>query len=130
MVAAKPIRAGELLFRNTSTVVTDEEFKFVVRLRDQVRLAVVGEHVLHREGYMEFVVFDSFMQHSCDPNVLQHYLSKTDYEIRARRGIKLGETITWDCTATDNLFIGAKLIAVMSFTCRCGRDFCRGEIHA
>jgi len=129
MVAAKPIRAGELLFRNTSTVVTDEDFKFVVRLRDQATLAVAGKHFLHREGYMEFLGFDSFMQHSCDPNVVQTYVSMTDYEIHARRGIKLGETITCDYTTLHNLFTGAKLVPVMSFTCRCGSACCLGEIH-
>jgi len=129
LVASHDIKAGELIFCNTSIEITEPSTMFLVHLRGNWKLAVHGTHFLHRDDYMEFLGFDSFMQHSCDPNSIQRYSSRLDYDVHAVKDIVAGEWITCDYNALDNKATGAKLVNVMSFQCSCGSDRCRGKIY-
>lgn len=127
LVATRDFKAGELVFRNTSTAVTDPRTTIVMGMRGKYRLADFEEHGIKREGYVEFPGFDAFMNHSCDPNTAQRYLSELDYEVRAARDIRAGDRITCDYNALDHGLV-TKLIPTRTFDCRCGSRSCRGKI--
>jgi hypothetical protein len=45
---------------------------------------------------MEFVGFDTFMDHSCNPTSYQKYSSKDEYTVYAAKKINKGDKITCD----------------------------------
>ena len=83
-------------------------------------------HTVNRgNGLREyFGAFDSFQNHSCDPNTWMRYTSKTKYDVIASRVIKTGDELTTDYELIDPGIDGT------SFLCTCGAPDCRRVIHA
>ena len=89
----------------------------------------VVDHLVHTvnkgNGLREFYYFDSFQNHSCDPNTEMVYRpnSNTVYDIIALRDISEGEEVTCDYETFDNLGLDGSV-----FVCECGAANCRGVI--
>lgn len=76
------------------------------------------------ENIREFYYFDSFQNHSCDPNTYMVYHTDSAYDLVATRDIAAGEEVFSDYESFDPGYDG------ISFQCRCGSFNCRGTIDA
>jgi len=116
---------GDTIFENTILHVQDN---------DTIRMKVSEDH--HINGYIdmdirmhgvyrkalnyrEFFYFDSFTNHSCDPNATHVYTSPTTYKMVARKHIKAGEEMTNDYTTFDHDNDSEQ------FECRCKAANCK-----
>jgi len=127
--ATKNFAKGELVFSNTVRRVTDSQV-FVVKFEKNYRLVTQEENLIHREGYREFLGFDMFMNHSCDPSITQTYITEDEYEVYAARDIEVGDELTCDYQALHNHASGQASIVTIEFDCTCGSSICRGHIAA
>jgi hypothetical protein len=91
------------------------------------QLDILEHTVNRRDGNREFFQFDTFCDHSCEPNALFSYTdgSLTDCKTVALKDIAPGEAITNDYFTFDGEFLDGT-----EFTCLCGSAQCRGVIKA
>jgi len=146
LVASKQFSPGEVLFSYESEYFDSSLFDKLlidVKLGDSGGSVIVNgvemwsqpnrlvkkleflEHTVNRGGTMrEFFQFDTFCEHSCDPNAAFNYLdgSKTRCQTVALREINIGDVITNDYYTFDEALDGTE------FECHCGADACRGII--
>lgn len=125
LVATRKFDAGEEIFTNKSLLFTPEDSmrkKFVLKCDGKYTLLDNMNHFIHRDDYVESVGFDSFMDHSCDPNTTQEYKDNATYTVYAHRDIAVGERITCDYDTLG-------CIASARFVCNCGTSKCRGFIE-
>jgi hypothetical protein len=124
IVAARDFKCGEVLYRIDPLVFIDDrslvieiygERKWVDKLIHTVNLG---------NGTRWFSYFDSFQNHSCDPNTEQIYVDANSFHMRATRDIKSGEELTCDYESFDEGYDGT------SFICKCGSKNCRGVVKA
>jgi hypothetical protein len=139
LVTTKSFQKGEEVYTNTSTLIPKEHLhtkKFVQQIyiqkigNDRFVLLDPNHHFIHRECYVEHVGFDSFQDHSCDPNTRQAYQSANKYTVWANRFIAAGERLTIDYGKLDNELCDEPHIPSAWFTCHCGSVNCRGRIEA
>ena len=124
LIATRRFEAGEEVFTNTATLVPleDANKKFVLEFNGRYVLLDNMNHFIHRHQYVESVGFDSFMDHSCEPNTTQEYKDSAVYTVVADRTILPGERLTCD-------YGTLQCIASSKFVCRCGASQCRGVIE-
>ncbi|KAL7557961.1 hypothetical protein ACA910_020330 [Epithemia clementina (nom. ined.)] len=146
IVAARPFAPGDLIFSNQATIISLTNFlqqTFVLKLVEEndsenptpvkkiyFILLDKDRHFIHRPSYVESVGFDSFMDHSCNPNSQQHYENATTYSVYARRTICPGDKITCDYLKLDNEAEKQQNVAKICFLCSCGEENCRAQIYA
>lgn len=130
LIATKEFKTDDIVFKNTVEIITNPTRLFIMKAGTRVKLIDNEEHFIHRDGYQEFLGFDVFMDHSCDPSVKQTYHSNTDYSVRATRMISPGDKITCDYNCLTNSFTAQTSIVTIEFDCKCGSDNCRGKIRA
>jgi SET domain-containing protein len=83
-------------------------------------------HTVNRgAGLREFFGFDTFQNHSCEPNTAMRYLSATHYELVAAEAIAAGVELTCDYETFDTLYLDDS-----SFECKCCKPSCRGVVRA
>lgn len=120
VVAKKRYKPGDLIFENT-THNFPRNLLIMVRLNDTFVLLDNDRHMVNRgDSEQEFFYFDTFMNHSCDPNASTLYVSSNRYQTRALKPIAAGDELTCDYE-TFSMGIG--------FTCRCGSSKCRGMVY-
>lgn len=124
MVSNKTFLPGDTIFHRECQFVTDHEL-IVMKILN-FRLWFSARHLIMREeNKWEFFGFDSFQNHSCDPNTAMIYNSdKRSYCLRAIKPIAVGEELTSDYETFDENLDG------VSFECRCDSTNCRGIIKA
>eukprot|EP01001_Neometanema_parovale_P009044 NODE_5295_length_960_cov_117.323775_g5080_i0.p1 GENE.NODE_5295_length_960_cov_117.323775_g5080_i0~~NODE_5295_length_960_cov_117.323775_g5080_i0.p1 ORF type:complete len:198 (-),score=28.28 NODE_5295_length_960_cov_117.323775_g5080_i0:295-888(-) len=119
-----PIKAGEVVFSNTS---------LLLPMHFDLTVSVCGEtftldpllHTVNRKDCREYFGFDSFMNHNCDPNCKHVYEDGKDdtcYQIIAKRDLEIGDEIQCDYYDFDECLDGTE------FDCKCGATNCRGLI--
>mmetsp|Transcript_10097 Transcript_10097/g.15303 ORF Transcript_10097/g.15303 Transcript_10097/m.15303 type:complete len:425 (-) Transcript_10097:216-1490(-) len=88
------------------------------------KLDLLAHTVNRGENRREFFGFDTFCDHSCDPNASFVYVngSLNSTVTTARRVIEIGQKITCDYTAFDEGRDGT------AFVCDCGAENCKGVI--
>ena len=134
----RSFKEGETIYTNTSTLIPKEHLKtkqFVQRIYIQkvgnlFILLDQNHHFVHREYYVEQLGFDSFQDHSCEPNTRQAYQSANKYTVWATRSIAAGERLTIDYGKLDNEICDEPHIPSAWFDCHCGSAKCRGRIEA
>ncbi|EFC48529.1 hypothetical protein NAEGRDRAFT_78553 [Naegleria gruberi] len=122
MVASRSYKAGETIFKNHS-IIFPEDTNIVVELNGKrLWLEKVVHTVKRGNGMREFYGFDTFQNHSCDPNSTMNYITDDDYELVAAKDINVGEEITSDYESFDEGLDGT------TFECLCESAQCRGTI--
>lgn len=123
MLATKDFKAGDLIFANESVLI-EEGKQLIVTIADiSLQLNPIDHTVNRGDGKREFYGFDSFMNHSCEPNSNMVYLTTTSYQSTALRDIAAGEEITCDYETFDDCLDGS------TFECLCGAANCRKVIR-
>jgi SET domain-containing protein len=115
--AIKPIKKGEIISIWGGVIVSEKEFKRLLRksfknIEHYATEVAKGFYLISsRNGRLED---DDFFNHSCNPNagIKGHIL------MVAMRNIKKGEEITYDYAMTD-------AGSFSSFRCKCGAKNCR-----
>eukprot|EP00804_Cyclotella_cryptica_P011495 CCRYP_017052-RA/>CCRYP_017052-RA protein AED:0.13 eAED:0.13 QI:0/0/0/1/0.66/0.5/4/0/396 len=126
LVATKKYEVGEVVFSNQAVILPrDDDTTFVLNV-DEKYFLLNRDHFIHREHYMEMVGFDSFMDHSCDPNCKMTYTQRDIYEMSATKTISAGEKIT--CNYMQMECLGMRTAGIESFECSCGEPNCVGII--
>ncbi|MDX2105534.1 MAG: SET domain-containing methyltransferase [Candidatus Melainabacteria bacterium] len=74
--------------------------------------------------------FDDYINHSCDPNCVVRF-ENDEAILYVLRDLKTGDELTFDYNTSDWDLIeqGDRTNTDLSFTCRCGTDFCVKEIR-
>ena len=125
LVASREFKAGEVVYTNQAVLLPSEEFHgntYIVEIDNRYMRLDPDEHFIHRPEYVEYLGFDSFQDHSCDPNTSQLYEDSTTYPVRATRTIKVG--------CLENQADQIEHIASSKFECKCGSANCRKFIVA
>jgi len=81
-----------------------------------------NEHTCNKKTYREFYYFDSFMNHSCDPNTELIYLYEKKYKMIAIKDIQEGDELTCDYSLFDDNN------DYEPFECKCGSYNCKKMI--
>jgi hypothetical protein len=124
LVAMKDYAEGDILY-SVESLVFPHDWSIVIQIGHE---RVYVDNLLHTtnkgNGMREFFFFDSFQNHSCDPNTKMQYISETMYNVIASKPIRKDDELTMDYETIDDGLDG------MSFTCSCGANVCRGVIQA
>ena len=124
IIAARDFEEGEVIYR-MDPLIFPNDFSLVIELNG-IRKWI--DNLVHTvslgDGTRWFSYFDSFQNHSCDPNTKQVYLTDSMFEMVALRAIKAGEELTCNYESFDQGFDGT------SFQCKCGSANCRKTIKA
>jgi hypothetical protein len=123
LVADRVFKKGELVYTNEFQNETDFSTVFVMDIKDQLMLINHANHFIYRDGYMEAIGFDIFLDHSCEPSVRQQYESANKYHVYALHDIHKGEKITCDFLAA------AGIRPTQRYECMCGSERCRGDLY-
>ena len=124
LVAARDFEKDQIVYSNES-LIFEEDCSIVIEVAGERKWLDNLIHTVNRDnGNREFFYFDSFQNHSCDPNTVMIYRTVNEYDIIATRNIAKGEDITCDYESFDIGLDGT------SFQCECGASICRGIVNA
>lgn len=131
LCAARAFKQDETIFVNQSELVgcgglSGKVRPVVVELPSGTRVWLKREHFCRRsEDTWEFFGFDSFQNHSCDPNTKMVYSDNSlSYSLVAVRKIDSNEELTVDYETID------ANLDKDQFSCKCGAIECRGIIKS
>jgi hypothetical protein len=128
LTSSKDFLTGDVIFRNKVQIITDPLEVFILKVDKKYVLLNIYDHFIHREDYREMLGFDTFMNHSCDPNTYQYYNSKDEYTVFAKRDITKDECLSCDYSELENSVLSLKSLATTRFSCMCGSTNCRGKL--
>ena len=121
LAVAQDIQCNETIFENELLKISNSNLVFMKHIRNDGSYVFLDNitYTVNRGTYREFFYFDSFTNHSCDPNVKHVYLTDTKYKAVALRDIKCGEQLTNDYSTfdTDN--------DATPFMCCCNSPLCK-----
>ncbi len=108
LIAQRDFIAGEILYSNESLTIP-ANYSIIIEVNGKRHWWIddMTYMVDRGDGKKEFFYFDSFLQHSCNPNTLKVYHTKNVYDVIAIKDIRKGEEITssldnrTDYTAND-----------------------------
>lgn len=124
LLAAKPFTKGEIVYHNESLMFS-KDASIVLQLGKSRKWLDNLVYTVNRgNDQREFYYFDSFQNHSCDPNTEMRYHADNVYDLIATRNVAIGEELTSDYESFDIGLDGT------SFTCECGSAICRGIVKA
>lgn len=114
---------GDIVYQNQTLYFQEDQLLLGTLDGDFVLFDNVKHTTNQGGGIREFFYFDSFMNHSCDPNTLTHFISENSYLGIALRPIVIGEELTCDYGVFDTQPDGE------GFQCECGAENCRGFVY-
>jgi SET domain len=136
LVATRKFAAGDVVYANRATILSkDDSFEsraYILKVDDNYVRLNSDSHFIHRPGnYAECLGFDSFQNHSCDPNTYQVYHDESSYTVYAGRDIVPGDTLETDYMhGLENQSERLPSLPTVTFRCQCGTTKCRGVIVA
>ena len=93
MIAQRDFAREETVYSNTS-LLFPEDWEVVLVINGR-RKWLTETHTCNKgNGIREFFYFDSFQNHSCDPNTTMVYLSANCYDLVAAKDINKGDELT------------------------------------
>ena len=128
IISAQYFSPGDIIFENESMLfnpnnITKIQVKFNAINSTKVKTYSLKldflTHTVNRGNYREYYGFDTFSNHSCDPNSIVKTLDGNKYQVIATKPIGLGEEITQDYETFDSMLDGTV------FNCKCGSYNCR-----
>lgn len=124
---------GDTIYENESIIFErNSEFqRALYKLKGRYCIAQPDLYIV-RANYREFLGFDSFMNHSCNPNTEIIYTDRTHYKMIAVKNILPGEELTCDYEYLDNNSdqFACKYVITSVFECDCGSSKCRKVINS
>ena len=123
------IKKDEIVFINYIMMIdNDTEISSII---DDESFTFNKNHFIAREQYNEFVYFDSFINHSCDPNTSQSYVDIDVYKMTALKDIEPDTELTMDYTiGYYQNFTKVDYLKHISFQCNCKSKNCKIFIQA
>lgn len=116
-------KPGDVLYEMTTLIFSEDQL-IIFPFNNEFFLIDNLVHTVRRgNDQREFYYFDSFMNHSCDPNTITFYTSENHFEARALKHIVPGDELTCDYAVFDDNSDGE------GFECQCGSPQCRGWIY-
>jgi len=116
-------KQGDVIYKNHTLSFNDHQ-AIIINLNGECLLMDNTRHTVKRsDSEREFYYFDSFMNHSCNPNTISFYVSPNYYQGIALRPIAAGEELTCDYGVFDTSPDGE------GFKCECGAKNCRGWVY-
>jgi len=130
ILSKKKYAKDDLIYSITGLIFNPNEKRIVYKFNEKYHL--LGEqHIIYRSNDIaEFIYFDIFMNHSCNPSTYQKYSSENTYNIYANKEINVGDELVMDYNNLDNDFTNERNIYSINFKCKCGEKNCRGIIFA
>lgn len=123
IVSLREFQPGEIIYTNQTLTFKDDKLILTHYKNDFVLINNISHTINKGDSLREFFYFDSFMNHSCDPNTITFYTSENHYEGRALRPISIGDELTCDYEVFDLQADGE------GFQCQCGAANCRGHVY-
>jgi SET domain-containing protein len=118
----KKFKEGDVVFKNSIEKVPHDK-QIILKYKTNKYIALVQEtHFSQDEDALHFYNFDSFTNHSCNPNCHHLRINEYDYEMIAKKDINIGDEITCDYSLFETEY------DEYSFICHCGEKYCRGVV--
>lgn len=123
LVAARNFCKGDIVYSNEALLIPDDWS--IVMQTDHGRIWLdLFVHTINKGNRLrEFYLFDSFQNHSCDPNTFMRYKTENTYDVIASKDIRKGDEVTIDYEEIPG-FDGKP------FNCNCNTINCRQIIKA
>lgn len=128
LISMKKYSVGDIIYSNESLIIVGTN-KLLYKLENKYHIANDDLYII-RENFKEFLMFDSFMNHSCDPNTKINYVSENKYEMIAIHEIKENDELTCDYNCLDNNYLNISSVPFFEFECKCGSKNCRKIIYS
>lgn len=95
LIAQRDFAVGEILYNNESLMIP-ANYSIIIEVDGKRHWWIDDMTFMVNRGVgkKEFFYFDSFQQHSCNPNTLKVYHDENNYDVTAIKDIKEGEEIT------------------------------------
>jgi hypothetical protein len=137
----KKYNIGDIIYSNTSELFdSNKDKKITVKLYSKIFDIDILSHTVNRgNNIREFYGFDSFVNHSCDPNteIIGGLTSKdnnlnytsmdistlTSYDVIAKKNISIGDELMQDYSTFD------PMLDQTEFICECGSNICKNIIY-
>ncbi len=120
LISNRVYEMGEIVFSNTIQTFPLEQ-QIILCYDDNYIPLDNDEHFTIIGNVKIYYGFDSFCNHSCDPNCHHIPTSDNSYQMIASRKIHIGEELTCDYAVFDTE-------CKTHFECKCGSAICRGII--
>jgi hypothetical protein len=95
LIAQRDFIAGEILYSNESLTIP-ANYSIIIEVNGKRHWWIDDMTYMVNKGggKKEFFYFDSFLQHSCNPNTLKVYHTENIYDVVAIKDIRVGEELT------------------------------------
>lgn len=128
LFASKPFKVGDIIYKQSYTLIDDEEREFLLRTdQGDFTLTTTTHSVIMGNGRRALYFFDAHINHSCDPNSLSvttpEMSQACEYYQVATKDIQVGEQITCDYNLFDYDCRNKNITE-----CHCGSSLCRNQI--
>ena len=131
IVSLKDFCKGDTIFENTSILFNTNTIKnIIVSIEGNYVICLdFLVHTVNRDNNIrEYYGFDTFTNHSCDPNCSvelpnEEQNSLITYSVIARKNIKIGDELTQDYTTFDSMLDNTE------FVCQCNSIDCKKIIR-
>lgn len=131
--AEKNFQKGDVIYENESVIFEKNNKcqRALYKLKGKYYIAQPELYIV-RPTYREFLGFDSFMNHSCNPNTEITYTNKQKYQMIATCDIFIGDELTCDYEHLNNNSNENKCDYVITcvFECDCGSSNCRKVVSS
>jgi SET domain-containing protein len=126
LVSLKKYNIGDVIFYNNSMLFSTNAINQINvyimkdnRIHDTIILDFLVHTVNRGNNIREYYGFDTFCNHSCEPNTEVVQLDETNYIIRAIKNIDIEDEITQDYTTFDSMLDNTEFICgCMSKNCK------------
>ena len=121
IISMKNFNIMDPIFQNTSILFnTNNVDNIIVKLDNKlIKLDFLVHTVNCGNNIREYYGFDTFTNHSCDPNSKVVQITETMYYVVAIKPIKVGDELTQDYMTFDSMLDGT------TFECECNSSNCR-----
>lgn len=129
LFASKSFKAGDILYKEHYKIIEDEERTFLLKTDQGAFILSTTTHsVVMGKGKRALYTFDSFINHSCDPNTYSmatpEMTESFEYYQIATKDIETGEQLTCDYNLFDYDCTDKNIV-----DCHCGSKNCRKSIR-
>lgn len=121
LAVTRDISCNETIFENELLKIHNSNLVYMKHICNDGSYVFLDTitYTVNKDTYREFFYFDSFTNHSCDPNAKHVYITDTQYKVVALRDIKCGEHLTNDYNTFDTNNDAAP------FECFCNSLLCK-----
>lgn len=133
LISKKNFQIGEIIYENESIIIerNNTHQRILYSLNNKYYIAHSELYII-RTNYREFLGFDSFMNHSCDPNTEMIYSGLNKYKMIATKNICVGDDLTCDYEKLNNNCnnFENKYVVTCVFDCNCKSSICKKVISS